>query len=76
MYDLDTHATRQVTNVAFGYFGIARHDKYLAYLAGDTTLILCDLEAGGFIDASGHVCPESGCPAPDAGVDGGIDAGK
>jgi hypothetical protein len=57
--------------MAAEYYGIARHDKYLAYLLGDDNLILCDLEAGGFIDATGHVCPEGGCPEMDAGVDAG-----
>jgi hypothetical protein len=71
LYDLDTHVTRQLTEVAAEYYGLARHDKYLGYLLGDDWLILCDLEAGGFIDSSGHVCPESGCPEPDGGVDGG-----
>ena len=69
LYDLDTHITRQVTDIAFEYFGIARHDKYLAYLAGDDVLILCDLETGGFIDSTGHVCLEGGCA--DAGMEGG-----
>jgi hypothetical protein len=70
IYDLDTGVTRKLTDVAFAYSALARHDRYLGYKAGDT-LILCDLEAGGFIDSSGHVCPESGCPEPDGGVDGG-----
>lgn len=71
LYDLDTGLTRQVTSLAAEYYGLARHEKYLAYLLGDDNLILCDLEAGGFIGADGHVCPESGCTSPDAGVDGG-----
>jgi hypothetical protein len=75
LYDLDTGVTRKLTDVAFGYTGIARHDKYFAYNAGDL-LILCDLEAGGFIDSTGHVCPEGGCPELDGGVDGGADAGE
>ncbi len=39
----------------------------------DYALYACDLEAGGFIDAAGHVCPATGCPEieVDAGVDGG-----
>jgi hypothetical protein len=34
--------------------------KWLAYgvvFAGDT-IVLCDLEAGGYIDSEGHVIPE------------------
>ena len=70
LYDLDTGLTRNLTEVPAEYSGFARHDKYMAYQYGDT-LILCDLEAGGFIDATGHLCPESGCRDADAGVDGG-----
>ena len=61
----------RLRRAAAGYYGLARHEKYLGYLLGDDILILCDLQAGGFIDASGHVCPESGCPEPDGGMDGG-----
>jgi hypothetical protein len=68
LYDLDTGLSRNLTEIPAEYSGFARHDKYMAYEYGDT-LILCDLQAGGFIDATGHLCPESGCS--DAGVDGG-----
>ena len=72
--DLSTSETRQVTQVPYGYYTITMHGKYLAYIAGSSTLILCDLEEGGFIDGEGHVIPEGGLP--DAGVDGGAaDAG-
>jgi hypothetical protein len=70
LHDLDTGLSRNLTEIPAEYSGFARHDKYMAYEYGDT-LILCDLEAGGFIDAAGHLCPESGCPELDAGVDGG-----
>jgi hypothetical protein len=43
-----------------------RSRMYMAYEYGDT-LILCDLEAGGFIDETGHLCPEGGCA--DAGAE-------
>jgi hypothetical protein len=45
----------------------------LGYLSGDNVLILCDLEAGGIMDAAGHVIPEGS--DVDVGVDGGADAG-
>lgn len=72
LYDLETGITRRVTPVGTDYYGIGVHQKYLAYLLGPQTLILCDLVEGGYIDASGHVCPDTGCPdVPDAGVDAG-----
>jgi hypothetical protein len=68
--DTETKVTRQITNIASAYWGVARHDKYLAYGMGERTIMLCDLEKGGYIDSSGHVIPES------TGVDGGMDGGK
>jgi len=70
LYDLDTFVTRRLTEVAAEYSGFARHDKYMAYQYGDG-LILCDLVAGGFMDASGHLCPESGCADAGSSADGG-----
>jgi hypothetical protein len=68
--DLETKETRQITNIASKYWGVSQHDKYLAYGMGSRTIVLCDLEQGGYIDSSGHVIPE-GDIAKDGGVDGG-----
>jgi hypothetical protein len=60
IHDLDTHVTRTVTPVPDMYYGVAVSGKWLAYgvvFAGDT-IVLCDLEAGGYIDSEGHVIPE------------------
>jgi hypothetical protein len=56
------------------YYGLGIWEHWIAFnnygMWGDS-LIVCDLLEGGFMDAAGHVCPESGCPVPDAGPDGG-----
>ena len=69
--DLETHLTRQITIVDDNYFGIAVSGKYLVFGVhiGNDVLVVCDLEAGGFIDKAGHVMPEGAIP--DAGADGG-----
>jgi hypothetical protein len=75
LYDLETHIYRQVTQIAAPYFGVARHGKWLAWLYSMGTIFLCDLEAGGFMGADGHLLPEG--YIPDAGVgDAGMDGGK
>jgi hypothetical protein len=74
--DLETGVTNQVTTESGDWGPMAISGKYLVFLHDLYNLIACDLEAGGFIDAAGHVCPESGCPDLDAGVDGGADGGK
>jgi len=60
------------------YYGVGVWSHYIAANNvgpwGDI-IIACDLEVMGIVDASGHVCPESGCPELDGGVDGGADAG-
>ena len=75
LYDLQTSVVRQLTEAGYAYWGPAIHGKHLAYAGGDGTIILCDLEEGGYIDSSGHVLPEG--YVPDGGVsDGGVDSGK
>jgi hypothetical protein len=70
--DLETGVTSQMTAEGGRYGSLAISGKYLVYQIYDAySLIACDLEAGGFIDAAGHVCPPTGCPEIDAGVDGG-----
>jgi hypothetical protein len=73
--DLETGVKRQITNAVTTYYGIGMSGKYLVFAAseGIHTLFACDLEAGGFVDAEGHVIPEG--TVPDGGVDGGVDAG-
>lgn len=55
------------------YYSTAIWSHFIAVnnfgLWGDS-LIVCNLLEGGIMNASGHVCPESGCDG-DAGVDGG-----
>jgi hypothetical protein len=56
------------------YYGLGIWSHYLAVNnvgAWGDSIVLCDLEEMGLVDGSGHVCPESGCPEIDAGVDGG-----
>jgi hypothetical protein len=74
--DLDTGLTRRITNAVTNYYGIGMSGKYLVFAAseGIKTLFACDLEAGGFIDAEGHVLPEE-TDVPDGGVDAGVDGG-
>ncbi len=69
--DLDTKVTRQITHVPAMYYTVAMNGKYLAWGEGSSTLFLCDLEKGGYINSSGHVIPAG---AADAGVDSGPDA--
>jgi hypothetical protein len=73
--DLETGVTNQLTTEAGDWGPLAISGKYLAFLHNLYYLYVCDLEAGGFVDATGHVCPPTGCPEIDAGVDGG-DGGK
>jgi hypothetical protein len=75
--DLETAETRQVSIEPADYWKPAISGHYLAFIRGQLVqeLFVCDLLEGGFMDVDGHVCPEEGCPEPDAGVDGGIDAG-
>ena len=68
--DLETGVTNQMTTEADRYTGMAVSGKYLIYTYY-SSLIVCDLEEGGFIDAAGHVCPPTGCLEEDAGVDAG-----
>jgi hypothetical protein len=65
LYDLEANFERQLTvNPAIhGPPGI--WDGYVTYAYGSVTVV-CDLEAGGFVDADGGLIPE-----PDAGPDGG-----
>ena len=69
--DRDTLEIRIITPYVDHQYNLAIWDKWLAFnnvgIWGDV-LILCDLEAGGFIDTSGHVIPAG---SSDAGVDGG-----
>lgn len=75
LYDLQTGTTRQLTEEPYFYRTPAIEGKWLAYGGGSGTIFLCDLEAGGFIDSSGHLIPEG--YVPDGGVmDAGVDAGK
>jgi len=77
LVDAETHEVRTITPYVDHQYNLALWDKWLAFnnvgVWGDI-LVLCDLEAGGFIDADGHVIPEGS--DPDAGVDGGMDGGK
>jgi hypothetical protein len=75
--DLETSVTRQLTSVAGDWGPLAISGKHLIFLYDLHYLVHCDLEAGGFIDAEGHVCPAGGCSDIDGGVaDGGPDGGK
>jgi hypothetical protein len=65
IFDLETKVTRRITNLPEIYYTVTVNGKHLAWGAGDQTIIICDLEAGGFIDQSGHVIPEG------ANLDGG-----
>ena len=63
IHDLETHLTRRLTNVTDNYHKIGISGQYLAFKvsAGATYLVVCDLLAGGHVDANGHICPASGC---------------
>ena len=70
--DLTTSEVRTVVPQVDAQYGLALWDKWLAFNnvgAWGDVLVLCDLEAGGFIGSDGHVIPET---TTDAGVDGGI----
>ena len=69
--DLATGVTNQLTTASGDWGPLAISGKYLVFLHNLYSLVACDLEAGGFVDATGHVCPPTGCPETDAGVDGG-----
>jgi hypothetical protein len=61
------------------YYGLGIWEHWIAVNNVGTwgdSLIVCDLLEGGFMDAAGHVCPESGCPEPDAGPDTDSDTGS
>jgi hypothetical protein len=76
--DLQTKETREITMQAdhFGSMGLS--GKYLAMMKSSgmlRSLYICDLEAGGFIDSSGHVIPHGAVPdggVGDAGTDSGV----
>jgi hypothetical protein len=56
----DTPVKRKVTPVEDNYYGIGLEGRHMVYAVavGGDAIVLCDLEAGGFIDADGHVIPE------------------
>lgn len=60
--DLETKVTRQITLSPERYYGPGLVGKYLTFgaQAGGDKVVLCDLEAGGFIDEHGNVIPEGG----------------
>ncbi|MDD5306602.1 MAG: hypothetical protein PHU25_04705 [Deltaproteobacteria bacterium] len=73
--DLTSHVKRTITPVEDTYYGTGISGKYLAYAVrfGSYAVVLCDLEAGGFVKKVGNkyrVIPENGWP------DGGADGGK
>jgi len=68
--DMETGVVRTVMPLD-AYFGPSIWGHYVVvnnYGAWGDSLVLCDLEEGGIMDASGHIIPEYGS---DAGVDGG-----
>jgi hypothetical protein len=74
--DMETGVVRTVMPLD-AYFGPSIWGHYVAvnnYGAWGDSIVLCDLEEGGIMDASGHIIPEGS--GSDAGVDAGVDGGK
>jgi len=67
LYDLDTKVERVFTPKIANYSSQGVHGKYLSFIhdgyndqvgSNEYYVYVCDLEAGGFVDSTGHVIPE------------------